>query len=96
MELKNTKITSPKQHIRSTTTTKQRSSSSANTSLGSQEITRVVWNPNVHYRVHKTPSIIPVFSHTPPVLIIPASLLSDKLSYYPNIYFNMAGKNRDV
>jgi hypothetical protein len=95
VELKNTKITSPKHHIRSTNATKQRSSSSANTSLASQEITRVVWDPNVHYRVHKTPSLIPVLSHTQPVLIIPASLLSDKLLYYPNIYFNMAGKDRN-
>jgi hypothetical protein len=95
VDLKNTKISSPKHHIRSTNITKQRSSSSANTSLGSQENTRVVSNPKVHYRVHKTPSLVPVLSHTQPVLFIPASLSSDKLEYYPNIYFNMAAKGRD-
>jgi hypothetical protein len=38
----------------------------ANTSSVSQEITRILWNPEVNYGVRKSTSAVPILSHINP------------------------------
>ena len=53
----------------------------ANRFTASQEIPRILWNPKVHYRIHKYPPPIPILSQLDPVYTL--------TFHIPNIYLNI-------
>jgi hypothetical protein len=57
------------------------SRSESNSHLTSQGIPPLLWNPKFHYRVHKTPPLVPVLSQMYPVHTFPL--------YFPKIRFNI-------
>jgi hypothetical protein len=53
----------------------------ANSHCATQEIYNILWNANVHYRVHKSPLLVPILIQINLAHIIP--------SYLSKIHFNI-------
>jgi hypothetical protein len=53
----------------------------ANSLSATQEILRHLWNPKLHYRFQKSPSLVPIMGQT--------DLLCTFLPYFFNIHFNI-------
>jgi hypothetical protein len=61
------------------------SSWEANNHSASQEILRLLWNPKVHYRVHKSPPLVPILNQMDLVHNFPNYFLRSRLIFYAHL-----------
>jgi hypothetical protein len=52
----------------------------ASSYAATQELTNILWNPKVHYRIHNSPSLVHVLSHINPVYTISSYLSNVSLN----------------
>jgi hypothetical protein len=74
--------------IKETDSIEQSPSSAANSRSASQKIPRLLWDTNVHYRVHKSPPMVPVLRNMNSVHTLPP--------YFIKIHLNVSYRENET